>query len=80
MKRASLFSVLTGLRVSDIIRLKWENIERSPDGSWMLHFRSKKTKKECFLPVSGEAVELCGERGDGQVFKGGIPPRYTQMW
>lgn len=83
MKRASLFSVLTGLRVSDIIRLKWENVEKSPDGNWMLHFRSKKTKKECFLPVSDEAVELCGERGDGQVFKGftkGVVTYHLHDW
>ena len=69
LRRASLFSVLTGLRISDIIRLKWDNIEPSADGGWMLHFRSKKTHKESFLPVSDEAVELCGERKDGQVFK-----------
>ena len=68
LRRAALFSVLTGLRVSDIIRLKWDNIEPSADGGWMLHFRTKKTHKESFLPVSDEAVELCGERKDGQVF------------
>lgn len=69
LRRAALFSVLTGLRISDIIRLKWDNIEPSADGGWMLHFRSKKTHKESFLPVSDEAVELCGERSEGQVFK-----------
>ena len=69
LRRAALFSVLTGLRVSDIIRLKWDNIEPSPDGGWMLHFRTKKTRKESFLPISDEAVELCGVRKEGQVFK-----------
>ena len=38
LRRAALFSVLTGLRISDIIRLKWDNIEPSADGGWMLHF------------------------------------------
>lgn len=83
MKRASLFSILTGLRISDIIRLKWNNIETSPDGSWMLHFHTKKNKKECFLPISDEAVGLCGERGDGQVFKGfteGVVTYNLQNW
>lgn len=83
MKRASLFSVLTGLRISDIIRLQWENVEQSPDGGWMLHFRSKKTKKESFLPVSDEAIELCGKREDGQVFNGftsGVVAYHLKDW
>lgn len=83
LRRAALFSVLTGLRVSDIIRLKWDNIEPSPDGGWMLHFRTKKTRKESFLPISDEAVELCGDRKDGQVFKDfttGIVAYHLKKW
>ncbi len=75
--------MLTGLRISDIIRLRWDNIEPSADGGWMLHFRTKKTHKESFLPVSDEAVELCGERSEGQVFKDftqGIVSYHLKGW
>ncbi len=63
--------------------MQWENVEQSPDGGWMLHFKTKKTKKESFLPVSDEAMELCGERGDGQVFKGfteGVVTYHLKDW
>ena len=70
VKRASLYSVLTGLRISDIILLKWENIQRGSDGGWVMHIVTKKTKTEAFLPISDEAMELCGERSEGAVFKG----------
>ena len=32
LKRASMFSILTGLRISDILSLRWENIAVAPDG------------------------------------------------
>lgn len=68
--RAGLFSCLTGLRLSDIILLSWENIRISTDGGWVLDITTKKTKTDAILPISEEALELCGERGEGQVFKG----------
>ena len=82
-KAASLFSCLTGLRISDIIALKWENICKAPDGGWCLRFTTQKTKTEATLPLSDEALSLCGERGEGQVFKGmskSLPPLYLKEW
>ncbi|MCM1347059.1 MAG: site-specific integrase, partial [Bacteroides sp.] len=49
-KAASLFSCLTGLRISDIIALRWENICEAPDGGWCLRLTTQKTKTEATLP------------------------------
>ena len=69
LRRAGLFSCLTGLRLSDCILLQWENIKKSSDGGWVMDITTKKTKTDAILPISEEALSLCGERGEGQVFK-----------
>lgn len=69
MKRASLFSCLTGLRISDIILLEWDNVQKASDGGWCIIIQTKKTKTNSVLPISDEAYELCGERSEGNVFK-----------
>ncbi len=61
LKRASLFSALTGLRHSDIQKLKWKEIVI--DGEKIeLHFTQKKTKGVEYKPISKQALDLCGER------------------
>ena len=70
LKQAALFSCLTGLRISDILRLKWENLRIGSDGGYVIQYRIKKTGAEDTLPISKEAYELCGERSSGTVFKG----------
>lgn len=70
LKRASLFSCLTGLRISDIQKLQWREIEPASDGGYCMRLRTEKTDTETTLPISNEALELCGERSDGKVFKG----------
>lgn len=70
LKSASLFSCLTGLRISDIEQLTWENIQIAPDMDPCIRIRTKKTQTEALLPISYEALSLCGERGEGKVFKG----------
>ena len=82
-KAASLFSCLTGLRISDIIALKWENICKAPDGGWCMRIITQKTKTEATLPLSEEALALCGEPSSGQVFKGMskcLPALYLKEW
>ena len=83
VKSAALFSCLTGLRISDIIRLQWENIIKAADGGWCMHIVTKKTRTEAVLPLSDEALALCGERSTGQVFKGmtqALLPLYLKDW
>ncbi|MDD6209823.1 MAG: site-specific integrase [Bacteroidales bacterium] len=70
LKAASLFSCLTGLRISDILNLQWEDFGIAPDQGYCLRIRTQKTKTEATLPVSYEAYELCGKPGTGKVFKG----------
>lgn len=70
LKRASLFACMTGLRISDILQLRWENIEVSPDGGYCMRIRTQKAKTQATLPLSDEALSYCGEPGRGMVFKG----------
>lgn len=71
VKRAALFSALTGLRHSDIQKLKWSEIEEF-NGGYRLNFTQQKTKGVEYMPISKQAFQLCGERSDGQqlVFAG----------
>ena len=63
MKRASLFSALTGMRHSDIQKLKWKEIIK--DGEhYRILFTQQKTKGVQYMPISDQAYQLCGERGE----------------
>lgn len=70
LKAASLFSCLTGLRISDILSLYWRDVVPASEGGYCMRIRTEKTETETTLPISDEALELCGERSDGKVFKG----------
>ena len=70
LKSASLFSCMTGLRISDILALDWKEIEPASEGGYCMRIRTEKTETETTLPISDEALELCGERKKGKVFKG----------
>ncbi|MFV0388103.1 MAG: tyrosine-type recombinase/integrase [Pyrinomonadaceae bacterium] len=62
LRRAALFSALTGLRYSDIEKLTWREIKADGDRS-IIRFKQKKTKDNETMPLSDEAVSLIGERG-----------------
>lgn len=64
LKRAALFSALTGLRHSDIQKLKWQGIQKDGD-NYRLNFTQQKTKGVEYMPISKQAYQLCGERCDG---------------
>jgi integrase len=57
--RASLFSILTGLRLSDIQKLKWKEVVIE-NGNGKLLFTQKKTKEVEYTPISNQALKLCG--------------------
>lgn len=66
LKRAALFSALTGLRHSDIQKLKWSEIEEF-NGGYRLNFTQQKTKGVEYMPISKQAFQLCGERKDDKL-------------
>ena len=78
LKRAALFSALTGLRHSDIRKMKWGEIEEK-DGKFTLKYTIQKTSKYDELPISEQAMQLCGERRnpDEFVFDGLVYSAYA---
>ena len=60
VQRAFLFSCFTGLRVSDIRRLTWSNVQQIGSG-WTLGFRQKKRDRPEYLPLSRQARRLLNE-------------------
>ena len=60
LKKAFLFSCLTGLRKSDIKQLTWDKIQPYGDGGMYITLRMRKTQQLVNNPVSEEALELIG--------------------
>lgn len=73
VKRAFLFSCLTGLRKSDVERITWSEVQ-SQDTFTRVVFRQKKTGGQEYIDIAPEAAELMGPKGreDDRVF-GGLP-------
>lgn len=70
LREASLFSCLTGLRISDILALTWNDVRDFPDGGKCIRICTEKTDTEATIPISEEALALCGPPSTGIVFKG----------
>lgn len=86
LRRAALFSALTGMRFSDIKRLCWNNVRQSAAMGHFVEFKIQKTGENLTLPISDEAFELLGERGvpSEQVFHnldyGAMTSLYIARW
>jgi integrase len=72
MKRAAIFSALTGLRFSDIKKLVWGEVEYIEGNGYFIQFKQQKTKGVEMMPISEQAYSLMGERKEpsDQVFEG----------
>jgi len=72
LKRAALFSALTGLRFSDIQKMVWGEIEYIEGQGYFLNFSQKKTNGVEYYPISEQAVSLLNEKGEptAKVFEG----------
>lgn len=64
LKRAFLFSCLTGLRWSDIQLLNWSQLQREGN-DWKIVFNQKKTKGLQYHYINEQAKELLGEKTEG---------------
>jgi len=66
VKRAFLFSCLTGLRYCDIVPLKWESINGQ-----VLKIKQQKTSKDVTIVLNDSALNLLGKpkKGAAAVFK-----------
>ena len=58
LKRAALFSALTGLRFSDIQKMVWGELEYIEGQGYFLNYRQKKTKVVEVLPISEQAYGI----------------------
>ena len=63
VKNAYLFSCFCGLRISDIVGLKWKNVFVD-NGQYRLAVAMQKTKEPIYLPLSNEALKWTPERED----------------
>tara|TARA_R110001592_G_scaffold121046_2_gene326058 strand:+ start:87 stop:1148 length:1062 start_codon:yes stop_codon:yes gene_type:complete len=73
VKNAFLFSCYTGLRISDIVRLTWDNINGSK-----IHITQKKTKELVYLPLNENALDILTkqDRSKEKVFNIGVRPKH----
>lgn len=58
IKKLFLFMIFTGLRYSDAVSLKSENITIDSNGNNILKFRQSKTKKLQIIPLADQAYNL----------------------
>lgn len=71
LKKAFLFSCLTGIRKSDIEKMKWSEVQQQGDFVRIV-FKQKKTGGQEYLDINKQAVVYLGERGkpEDRVFSG----------
>jgi len=72
LKRAAIFSALTGLRFSDIKNLVWGELEYIEGNGYFIKFKQQKTKGIEMMPISEQAYSLLGDRKEptDKVFQG----------
>ena len=61
LKRAFLFSCLTGLRFGDVEKLCWKQIQELENGL-KIHHHQEKTKSLEYLDINHQAIEYMGKR------------------
>lgn len=85
VKRAFLFSALTGLRCSDVKSIRWKDVFLFGEYTRVM-FRQQKTKGQEYLDISPQAAELMGERGKDDDFifvystKGNSANKILEKW
>jgi len=62
IKKAAIFSAVTGLRFSDIHNLEWGNIALIEGSGYYIDFKIVKSKRFDMLPISELAYSMLGEQ------------------
>ncbi len=72
IKKAFLFSCLTGMSFADVLMLHWNHLTQDDNGDWQIVFHRKKTKGLQYHPISKEALNILGEieKSDSKIFRG----------
>jgi len=65
LKRAFLFSCLTGLRKSDIEKMRWGEVRQEGEYTRIV-FKQKKTCGQEYLDINSQAAQYLGERGEDE--------------
>ncbi len=87
IKRAFMFSCLTGLRRSDIVKLTWGEVHTQNEFTRII-FRQKKTGGQEYIDIAPQAAALIGERGShkptdkvfGDIHTPSATNQYIKLW
>jgi integrase len=60
LKRAFLFSCLTGLRHCDVRKMTWGELHYEENVGWLIMYTQQKTKSVENLPISDQAIQFLG--------------------
>ncbi len=71
LKKAFMFSCLTGIRKSDIEKMRWKEVQQQGEFTCII-FKQKKTGGQEYLDINPQAASYLGKRGkpDDRVFVG----------
>lgn len=71
LKRAFLFSCVTGMRWSDVLKATWNDIAKTDHG-YRIIFKQQKTKRQQYLDLPPDALQFIGAytKPNERVFKG----------
>lgn len=71
LKKAFMFSCLTGIRKSDIQKMQWSEVQQQGEFTRII-FKQKKTGGQEYLDINSQAAAYMGEHGnpDDKVFDG----------
>ena len=72
LKKAFLFSALTGLRWSDVRAVSWDKIVYAETEGFSIHYTQQKTKAIEVLPISEQAIKFLEKTvaSDVEIFEG----------
>jgi len=76
VKKAFLFSCYTGLRVGDIMKLKWSNIvedKHNDEKIFKVQIIQTKTKAVNYIPINATALKLIGMKQNGNALVFQLP-------